>query len=53
MIESTGESASAIAIAYDTARDVFQFDHFQEKIKALVYIVLAEDQMCLLSSMMR
>ncbi|MFT6101669.1 MAG: glutamate dehydrogenase [Candidatus Endobugula sp.] len=53
MMESTGESASAIAMAYVAARDVFQIDHFQEKIKALDYIVPADDQMLLLSSMMR
>ncbi|MGS2716571.1 NAD-glutamate dehydrogenase [Eionea flava] len=53
MMESTGESASAIAMAYVAARDVFQFDDFQEKVKALDYRVPAEDQMRLLSSMMR
>lgn len=53
MMESTGETASAIATAYVAARDVFQFDVFQEKVKALDYHVPAEDQMRLLSSMMR
>lgn len=53
MMESTGEGAPAIAIAYVAARDVFCFDIFQEKVKALDYLVPAEDQMQLLSSMMR
>jgi glutamate dehydrogenase len=52
-MESTGESAPAIAIAYVAARDIFCFDTFQEKVKALDYKVPAEDQMQLLSSMMR
>jgi glutamate dehydrogenase len=53
MMESTGESAPAIAVAYVAARDVFCFDTFQEKVKALDHHVPAEDQMKLLSSMMR
>lgn len=53
MIESTGESAAAIAMAYVVARDVFQFEQFQEKIETLDYRVPAEDQMILLASMMR
>jgi glutamate dehydrogenase len=53
MMESTCESAPAVAMAYVIARDVFQFDLFQENIEALDYKVPAKDQLVLLSSMMR
>lgn len=53
MMESTGESAPAVAMAYVVARDVFQFDLFQANVEALDYKVPADDQLVLLSSMMR
>ncbi len=53
LMESTGENAPAVAMAYVVARDVFQFDNFQEKVEALDYKVPAEDQLALLISMMR
>ncbi len=53
MMESTGESAPAVAMAYVVARDVFQFDAFQKKVEELDYKVPANDQLVLLSSMMR
>lgn len=53
MMESTGESAPAVAMAYVVARDVFQFDRFKSSVEALDYKVPAEDQLVLLSSMMR
>ncbi len=53
LIESTGESAANIAIAYVAARDVFRFDEFQNSVEALDYKVPADDQLLLLISMMR
>jgi glutamate dehydrogenase len=53
IIESTGESAANIAIAYVAARDVFRFDEFQSSVEAMDYKVPANDQLLLLISMMR
>ncbi|ODS23081.1 hypothetical protein AB835_10780 [Candidatus Endobugula sertula] len=53
MIESTGEKAPAVAMAYVVARDVFQFDEFKSKVEALDFKVHAKDQLKLLSLMMR
>jgi glutamate dehydrogenase len=53
LAESTGESAPEIALAYVTARDVFQFDAFQEQVESLDYKVSSDDQLSLLTSMMR
>ncbi|MGH1486140.1 MAG: NAD-glutamate dehydrogenase [Cellvibrionaceae bacterium] len=53
LMESTGESASEIALAYVVARDVFQFDDFQAQVEALDYKVPSESQLALLTSMMR
>ena len=52
MMESTGESAAAVAVAYIVARDIFQMDNFQSMIRQLDYSVPARDQMALLVSMM-
>jgi glutamate dehydrogenase len=51
LMESTGESAPAVAMAYVVARDVFQFERFKENVEALDYKVPAQDQLVLLSSM--
>ncbi|MGH1438849.1 MAG: NAD-glutamate dehydrogenase [Cellvibrionaceae bacterium] len=53
LVEATGDTAAQVAMAYVIARDVFQFDDFQEKVEALDYKVPAEDQLALLVSMMR
>jgi glutamate dehydrogenase len=53
IVESTGESAANIAIAYVAARDVFHFNEFQTSVEALDYKVPADDQLLLLISMMR
>lgn len=53
LMEATGESAPEIALAYVTARDVFQFDAFQAQVEAFDHKVAAEDQLSLLISMMR
>jgi glutamate dehydrogenase len=53
MMESTGESAASVAIAYVVARDVFQFDVFKTNVESLDYNVPADDQLALLISMMR
>ncbi len=53
MVESTGESEAAVAKAYVAARDVFQFDTFREEVEKLDYKVPAQDQLVLLSSMIR
>ncbi|MFT7491879.1 MAG: glutamate dehydrogenase [Pseudohongiellaceae bacterium] len=53
IVESTGESAANIAIAYVAARDIFRFDEFQNSVEALDYKVSADDQLQLLISMMR
>jgi glutamate dehydrogenase len=53
LTESTGEGAPEIALAYVTARDVFQFDAFQTQVEALDYKVSSDDQSALLTSMMR
>ncbi len=53
LVESTGESADKVAMAYVAARDIFQFDDFQEKVESLDYKVPAADQLSLLASMMR
>jgi len=51
MMESTGESASSVAMAYMVARDIFQLDDFQSTIKALDYKISADDQLSLFASM--
>lgn len=51
LMESTSESAPAVAVAYVVARDVFQFERFKENVEALDYKVPANDQLSLLSSM--
>ncbi|MEO0444123.1 MAG: NAD-glutamate dehydrogenase domain-containing protein, partial [Pseudomonadota bacterium] len=53
LMESTGEGAAEIAMAYVVARDVFKFDDFQEQVEAMDHKVPAEDQLALLTSMMR
>ena len=53
LMESTGESAADVALAYVAARDIFQFDAFQEQVEALDYKISADDQLSLLLSMMQ
>jgi len=49
LVESTGESISAIALAYVAARDVFAFDRLQKEVELLDYKVPAKDQITLVS----
>ncbi len=53
MMESTGESAYAVAKAYVVAKYVFQLDDFRNKVQSLDYKVPAEDQLSLLATMVR
>jgi len=53
LMEATGDDAATVAKAYVTARDVYQFDAFREKVQALDYTVPAQKQFALLSDMMR
>jgi glutamate dehydrogenase len=53
LMESTGESAVEVAMAYVISRDIFKLDEFQEKIESLGFSVSAEDQLALLLNMMR
>ena len=53
LMEATGEGAENVALAYVTARDIFCFDDFKQQVALLDYKVPANDQLKLLSSMMR
>ncbi len=53
LAQSTGASASSIALAWIIARDIFRLDTWWDKIESLDYRVPAQLQMELMNSLMR
>lgn len=53
LVESTGSSVAHVAKAYMAARDIFQFDHCWQQVKALDHKVPAKLQLEMISAVMR